>query len=238
MQDVILILNVTPESILYFSSGVLLIIGVVGFTFAHTVRYFLKKRIEDLGRVIKYLSNSCKDSAESHFWFCAFAYEPFPKNAATIKQYQAAWDSIVASTENYADLVGNVLTYLDANEFPLKDERGVKKMAYTDLVNIGSTPPSEECIQLGTENYDTLAFNECTRYIEHIRLVSGVEPEGALLAVKAFPHDFGTYHEVICYYDETNAQALDYAFFVEDNGPDSWSIESGETWVYKTTDNK
>jgi len=50
----------------------------------------------------------------------------------------------------------------------------------------------------------------------------GKEPAEAHLAVKSFPHEFGTYYEVVCYFEETDKESRDYAFRVDSDGPTSW----------------
>ena len=63
---------------------------------------------------------------------------------------------------------------------------------------------------------------ECKRYIELIRQVCGEEPEGARLAIKSNPHDFGTYLDVVCWYDDDNEEAADYAWGLESMAPATW----------------
>jgi len=91
-----------------------------------------------------------------------------------------------------------------------------------DFINIGPTPPAEDCAQVCSENYPQKARAECRRYIKVIREKLGEEPEGARLAIKSFPHEFNTYYEVVCYYESENIKARDYAFGIEDNGPLTW----------------
>ena len=62
-------------------------------------------------------------------------------------------------------------------------------------MELGPTPPNESCVQVGEDNYDTRAYNECTRYIDCIRKKLGKEPKGARLGITANNHDFGTYYE-------------------------------------------
>lgn len=91
-----------------------------------------------------------------------------------------------------------------------------------DYLSIGSTPCDEPCEQLGP-NYDaSKARAECRRYIDLIRATMGPEPEGARLAVKSFEHDFGTYMEVVCYFNEENEKAVDYAYDCESSAPATW----------------
>jgi len=91
-----------------------------------------------------------------------------------------------------------------------------------DYLNIGSTPPAEDCAQVGSDNYYEESKKECKRYIELLREKMGNEPVGARLAIKSFPHDFGNYYEVVCYYDDSNPKAVDYAFRCESEGPETW----------------
>ena len=91
-----------------------------------------------------------------------------------------------------------------------------------DFLNIGPVPCDEECAQVGCENYKKLAMDECFKFIDVIRKKLGNEPKGADLIVKAFPHDFGTYYEVVCYYDDQNEKATEYAFKCESDSPTTW----------------
>ncbi|MDO8637597.1 MAG: hypothetical protein Q7R34_15420 [Dehalococcoidia bacterium] len=55
-----------------------------------------------------------------------------------------------------------------------------------------------------------------------IRKKLGPEPEGASLGIKSNPHDFGTYYEVLCYYDDENEEAAAYAYRCESESPTHW----------------
>jgi hypothetical protein len=92
-----------------------------------------------------------------------------------------------------------------------------------DHITLGPTPAEEPCQQLGSPDYTPqLARAECTRFIRAIRHTLGEEPPGATLAVKGFPHDFGTYYEVVCYYEDGNDEATDYAYRAESESPARW----------------
>lgn len=84
-----------------------------------------------------------------------------------------------------------------------------------DYITIGSVPCDEDCAQVGDENYSVKAKAECRRYIEALIAHYGDGPDGTYLTVKGFPHDFGTYYEVVCVYDDDDAESVDYAFKVE-----------------------
>ena len=97
-----------------------------------------------------------------------------------------------------------------------------------DHLYIGPSPSDEDCAQIGiTEGAQRLNRIECEAYIEALRKVYGDEPEGAYLESKAERHDFGSYREVVCYYDTDNRDAALYAFKVE-SGLRTWE-EAGMT---------
>lgn len=107
-----------------------------------------------------------------------------------------------------------------------------------DYISIGSTPCDEECAQVGDSDYRSKAINECKRFIELIRKVNGPEPElsTAILLTKSFPHDFGTYYEVVVQFDDEDEIGLDYALFVEGNSPQRWDENEGSRkWVKALT---
>lgn len=88
--------------------------------------------------------------------------------------------------------------------------------------SLGPTPSDEDCAQVGLEDYYEKARPECKRFIELLRLVFGPEPPGAQLAVKSFPHDFGSYYEVICYFDTDIPESVAYAHRLDDETPTTW----------------
>ena len=92
----------------------------------------------------------------------------------------------------------------------------------TDYIYLGPTPTHENCAQVGAPDYTVRAIDECKRYIALLRKKMGPEPEGARLMVKAQPHDFGTYHEVVCQFDSENEEAMNYAYRCENDGPTHW----------------
>jgi len=93
-----------------------------------------------------------------------------------------------------------------------------------DCVELGSSPAEEECVSVTPDGgYLPAMRAECRRYIDLIRHVCGEEPEGARLAIKSNPHDFGTYLEVVCWYDDDDEEAADYAWSLESRVPATWS---------------
>lgn len=95
-----------------------------------------------------------------------------------------------------------------------------------DYLTIGSSPWGEDCAQLGSDGYDAKSRKECQAYKNQLRREFGEEPAGARLAAKSFAHDFGSYREVVCHYDNTNAEAVEYAYKLESEGPELWDAEA------------
>ena len=91
-----------------------------------------------------------------------------------------------------------------------------------DFMEIGSSPCDEPCAQVGEPDYYPRAKAECARFIELIRKKLGEEPAGAHLAVKSFPHDFGEYTEAVCYFDDHDEEARNYALLCESEAPRTW----------------
>ena len=94
-----------------------------------------------------------------------------------------------------------------------------------DYITIGSAPSEEDCAKVGAEDYNSRMRVETDRFARLIRKKLGPEPEGARLAVKAFPHDFGTYHELACHFDDRYEEAVRYAFRCESEAPTRWEEE-------------
>jgi hypothetical protein len=97
-----------------------------------------------------------------------------------------------------------------------------------DYIEIGPVPTDESCEQLGS-NYDPVrARRECRVFLRQLRRQFGPEPEGAQLAVKSNAHDFGTYYEVVCWYDENDETAMGYAIRLEEETPCKWDTKARE----------
>ena len=95
-----------------------------------------------------------------------------------------------------------------------------------DYFCIGPTPLEEDCAHVGTLDYHEKTMKECRRFIALLRRIFGPEPEGAMLQIKAFEHDFGTYLTVVCYYDDADPAAAEYARRCEDQCPPEWDDEA------------
>lgn len=111
-------------------------------------------------------------------------------------------------------------------------------------IEIGSTPCEEECAQVGTDDYSVRARKECKAYINQLRrfIVSkgfdNVTIESKIrLLIKSNSHDFGTYHEVACRFDESNEEACNIAYMLEGNGPTRWdALARAELGLFASED--
>lgn len=88
-------------------------------------------------------------------------------------------------------------------------------------IDIGSNPSGEELF-FDVKNSSEQQRSECRAFIQAIRKTLGPEVGTAQLKVKGNPHDFGTYYEVVCYYDDNDEVGMDYAFKCESESPEYW----------------
>ena len=95
-----------------------------------------------------------------------------------------------------------------------------------DYMTICTSPVSEDCAQVGADDYEVRSRKECKAFIQQLRRQFGDEPALACLSVRIFPHDFGSYREVVCYYDDDDEEGRDYAFKLESETPARWDEEA------------
>lgn len=92
-----------------------------------------------------------------------------------------------------------------------------------DYVVLGPTPADEDCTAAGVcpnrERY------ESTVYAQQLARMFP-PPQGCRFIAKAFPHDFGSYYEVVVTYDDTSEEQTDFAFKVESMAPARWDSEA------------
>ena len=82
---------------------------------------------------------------------------------------------------------------------------------------------------MGDPDYREKALAECRRFIQLLRLKFGPEPRGAWLTTKWFPHDFGEYVEVVCYFTPELEASVEYARRCEAETPATWAEEPAST---------
>lgn len=91
-----------------------------------------------------------------------------------------------------------------------------------DFINIGPSPIDEECVQMGDADFGRRAKKECKAFANQL---TRIWPDGDF-RVKAFPHDFGTYYEVVAYFDTEDEHLTNIAFEAEANTPFEWDEEA------------
>lgn len=97
-----------------------------------------------------------------------------------------------------------------------------------DYLNIGSSPYGEDCVQVGSDNYDIQSRIECRAFKHQLERMFGPGPDGAYIAIKSFFHDFGSYKEVVVVFDDEDQESIDWAFKIESEGPERWDSEALE----------
>lgn len=98
----------------------------------------------------------------------------------------------------------------------------------TDYLNIGPTPYNVDCAQVGQSNYQTLSTIECRAFaLQCKRVLESYFPEVKVrVGIKSFPHDFGTYWEVVVYYDPDNRDEVEQALYLESADLSDWDEEA------------
>jgi len=92
-----------------------------------------------------------------------------------------------------------------------------------DYLTLGPTPVDEPCQQVGTSHFDKQAETRELRAFLH--QLERLYPKGEF-SIKAFPHDFGTYREVVVWFDEEIPETLELAIQVEGNTPLNWDEQA------------
>lgn len=98
---------------------------------------------------------------------------------------------------------------------------------YDELV-IACTPLDEPCVQVGSGLYGKWARKECRAFLNQCyRLLDATFPETHVtLKIQSFPHDFGTYHEVVARFREDNEAVVDQAYWLEAHTPGEWDADA------------
>lgn len=96
-----------------------------------------------------------------------------------------------------------------------------------ECIEIGPAPCDEDCAAIGKdEDFAARNVAECRAFIHQLRREFGDEPEGARLVIRNNPHDFGTYREVACKFEDDNEEAAAYAYKCESDSSTFWDDEA------------
>ena len=99
-----------------------------------------------------------------------------------------------------------------------------------DYLNLGSTPSDEDCAQVGGPDYQNRANKELDAYKAQLeRMFPGLETHKHMRFKKMwFPHDFGSYGEIVITFDVDNELEAATAIEIEWNTPTNWDQEAIE----------
>jgi hypothetical protein len=87
-----------------------------------------------------------------------------------------------------------------------------------ERIEMGPTPASEGCEQVGTPDYAVKGKAECRRWRDGL---AKMFPR-AEFAIVSNRHDFGTYYEVAALYDDEDEESIKNALEAEDGAPATW----------------
>ena len=91
-----------------------------------------------------------------------------------------------------------------------------------DYIELGPTPSGEDCAQVGTQDYHIKSRKELRAYKNQLERMC----PGSTFTIKAFPHDFGTYHEVCVVFDDENEEQVEKAYKANMDMPEFWDKEA------------
>ena len=90
-----------------------------------------------------------------------------------------------------------------------------------DYLELGPVPADEDCQQVGCPDYD---YEKDTADLRRYKTMLEERWPDAHFAIKSFPHDFGSYREVVVYFDTEQEDPV--AFDIEANLPRTWDEQS------------
>lgn len=96
-------------------------------------------------------------------------------------------------------------------------------------LSYGITPCDEPCAQVGSADYYERVRIEGHAYIDQLKRIYK-EAHGCdlplNLRLKSFPHDFGSYHEVVAVFSMEDEAMVEAAYWLDENCPASWDDEA------------
>jgi hypothetical protein len=91
-----------------------------------------------------------------------------------------------------------------------------------EYLELGTCPSNEDCIQVNNSiNYIKPMLEQCTKY-ENLLITKFPPIDNTKFVIKGFNHDFGKYYEVCIQYNPNDEKAVEFAFNVESNLPETW----------------
>ena len=99
---------------------------------------------------------------------------------------------------------------------------------FDEYIELGPTPADEDCAQVGQPNYNTFARMEAKAYINQLNreFSHWVESGWIRFDNKWFNHDFGSYCEVVVYYQSDDEVSRGCAFSIDRHHAYRWDQEA------------
>lgn len=91
-----------------------------------------------------------------------------------------------------------------------------------DYITLDSSPFNEKSAQVGQSNYRDAAFKELREFKRMMVEIWPPVNENCEYGIKGFPHDFGTYYELVSYFDDHDPISADWAYQAENKVPGWW----------------
>ena len=102
-----------------------------------------------------------------------------------------------------------------------------------EVVELGSAPYDEKCVQVSDDDYMPAMRDECKKYKMVLsRIFPQANAFGCFWIIKSNPHEFGSYLEVALRCME-NEKSEAYAWWVQDNLPATWNDVEEKYFKYE-----
>lgn len=95
-----------------------------------------------------------------------------------------------------------------------------------EYITLGPTPPEEDCAQVGADDYHARSAKESRAWINQLKRAFPNLPDGVRLHAKNFPHDFGSYVEVVASWAVGDEAAMEAAYNIDAELPGEWDDEA------------
>jgi hypothetical protein len=97
------------------------------------------------------------------------------------------------------------------------------------FIEIGSSPIDENCVQIELcRCYINALLIEVDIFKKQLERLFPITNPNNSFAVKTFQYNFDFYSVVVCYYDDSDKESVDFAFNIEANTPEKWDKEALE----------
>ena len=96
-----------------------------------------------------------------------------------------------------------------------------------DFIEFETTPHGETCVQVGHDNHPSISRIEAKAMLAQLERKFPNCTDKLRFAMKSNPHDFGCYYTINCKF-ESDSDAEDLAYEIENNYPEFWDDEAKE----------